>query len=158
KARVGVWRRPDASTGRGGCGARTWARAGLPVWSYHFNVLVNGISPALGATHFQEVAFVFNNTRGLGYDTAVAVNPFEGKPPTFGRLADVMSRMWVAFIVSGDPNAHRGVTNAVRWPRYDEDGQPRNMVFDVNVTALAYAEPDTYRTEQIEYLIQKLWS
>lgn len=137
--------------------ARTWARAGLPIWSYHFNVLVNGISPYSGATHFQEVAFVFNNTDGLGYETAVAVNPFAGKPATFGKLADVMSRMWVGFIASGDPNAHGGVTD-VRWPRYDNSDEPRNMVFDVNVTALAYAEPDTYRTEQIEYLIQKLWS
>ncbi|KAL8340747.1 hypothetical protein RB601_006717 [Gaeumannomyces tritici] len=136
--------------------ARTWARAGLPAWSYHFNVLVGGVSPALGATHFQEVAFVFNNTRGLGYDTAVATNPFAGAPPTFGALADVMSRMWVGFVVAGDPNAHRGATG-VRWPRYDDE-RPENMVFDVNATSLAYAEPDTYRTEQIEYLIKKLWS
>lgn len=31
------------------------------------------------------------------------------------------------------------------------------MVFDVNATNIAQLEPDTYRTEQIEYLIGKIW-
>ncbi|TEA12812.1 Lipase 4 [Colletotrichum sidae] len=135
--------------------ARRWAEANQTVYSYHFNVLVNGLAPADGAKHFQEVAFVFNNTDGVGYDTAVAVNPFEGKPESFKRLADIMSRSWVGFITEGDPNVN-GVTN-VTWPRYRVE-EPENMGFDVNVSTIAYVEPDTYRTEQIEYLIQKLWT
>lgn len=31
------------------------------------------------------------------------------------------------------------------------------MVFDVNASTIAKLEPDTFRTEQIEYLIGKLW-
>jgi len=31
------------------------------------------------------------------------------------------------------------------------------MAFDVNTSTLAVLEPDTFRTEQIEYLIEKLW-
>ncbi|KAF6797614.1 carboxylesterase family protein [Colletotrichum sojae] len=135
--------------------ARKWAEANQTVYSYHFNVLVNGMTPADGAKHFQEVVFVFNNTDAVGYKTAVAVDPFEGKPDTFKDLANIMSRMWVAFITKGDPN-QSGVTN-VAWPKYDLEN-PENMAFDVNVTSIAYVEPDTYRTEQIEYLIQKLWT
>ncbi|OLN85767.1 Lipase 4-like protein 3 [Colletotrichum chlorophyti] len=136
--------------------ARSWAAANLTTYSYNFNVLVNGLTPADGAKHFQEVAFVFNNTDGVGYETAVAENPFQGKPETFNQLANIMSRMWVGFITKGDPNEHGGATEAV-WPKYDVE-HPQNMEFDVNVTSLAFPVPDTYRTEQIEYLIQKLWS
>ncbi|KAK1986730.1 carboxylesterase [Colletotrichum cereale] len=102
-----------------------------------------------------EVAFVFNNTDGLGYETAVASDPFEGKPEAYRRLADVMSRMWVAFIATGDPNRN-GVSN-VTWPAYDPEN-PEIIGFDANLTSLARVQPDTYRTEQMEYLIQKLWS
>lgn len=31
------------------------------------------------------------------------------------------------------------------------------MAFNVNASSVAYVEPDTYRTEQVEYLISKLW-
>ncbi|WYZ39067.1 hypothetical protein EsH8_III_000981 [Colletotrichum jinshuiense] len=135
--------------------ARRWAAANQTVYSYNFNVLVNGMAPVQGVNHFQEVAFVFNNTDGLGYETAVAENPFAGKPETFKELANIMSRMWVSFITTGDPN-HNGATN-VTWPAYDVEN-PENMGFDVNVTSLAVVQPDTYRTEQIEYQIQKLWA
>ncbi|TQN66741.1 Lipase 1 [Colletotrichum shisoi] len=136
--------------------ARRWAAANQTVYSYNFNVLVNGMSPPQGVNHFQEVAFVFNNTDGLGYETAVAENPFDGKPETYRELANVMSRMWVAFITEGDPNRNGGVSN-VTWPAYDAE-KPEIMGFDANVTSLAHVRPDTYRTEQIEYLIRKLWS
>ncbi|GKT51246.1 lipase 1 [Colletotrichum spaethianum] len=135
--------------------ARHWAAANQTVYSYNFNVLVNGLTPVEGVNHFQEVAFVFNNTDGLGYETVVAKNPFEGKPETYKELANIMSRMWVAFITKGDPNQN-GVTN-VTWPTYDAEN-PEIIGFDANVTSLAHVQSDTYRTEQMEYLIQKLWS
>ncbi|KAG8158023.1 hypothetical protein KVR01_012295 [Diaporthe batatas] len=157
------WKRVAAFTGDRGyvaprrAWAESWAAAGLTAYSYGFDVLVNGMSPAVGATHFQEVAFVFDNTAGLGYQNAVAVNPFEGRPETYPRLADLMSRMWVAFITGLDPNAH-GVDGAgVEWPPYELD-RPTNIVFDTNVTALAYQQADDYREEAMDYLKQKLWS
>lgn len=137
--------------------AQSWADAGLAAYSYVFDVLVNGMSPASGAGHFQEVAFVFDNTAGLGYETAVAVNPFAGEPETFPQLANLMSRMWVAFVTGLDPNAH-GVSGAgVPWPPYAR-AEPRNIVFDVNVTDLAYAQEDDYREAPMAYLEEKLWT
>lgn len=39
----------------------------------------------------------------------------------------------------------------VHWPAYTLD-DPRNIVFDANVTDLAYVAPDTFRAEGIEFL------
>lgn len=110
----GQWKRVVAYSGDQGQHAarrwwtRHWAAANLTAYTYHFNVLVNGLTPADGSKHFQEVAFVFDNTQGVGYETAVAENPFEGKPDTFKRLADTMSRMWVSFITDQTPNYNAG--------------------------------------------------
>ena len=38
----------------------------------------------------------------------VAEDPFEDKPNTYPKLADIMSRMWASFIVDGDPNGNNG--------------------------------------------------
>ena len=81
--------------------AAAYAGAGQAVYSYLFDVLVAGIPAIIGATHFQEVAFVFDNVDGVGYG---ASNPFAGMPATYAQLADAMSRKWVAFIATGDPN------------------------------------------------------
>jgi hypothetical protein len=39
----------------------------------------------------------------------------------------------------------------VMWPEYNLSN-PQNLVFDTNVTELAYAEPDTYRAEGIAFI------
>lgn len=119
------WKRASAFTGDLSMHAprrllsQTYARFNVTNYSYHFNVLVNGISNTMGATHFQEVVFVFDNTQGLGYKTVVAQNPFANAPDTFFELAMTMSRMWVSFIVDGDPNGASGKsqpsTSLVRW-------------------------------------------
>ncbi|KZL82515.1 carboxylesterase family protein [Colletotrichum incanum] len=128
--------------------AGSYAGIGVPVYSYMWNVYVNGIEPIYGATHFQEVVFAFNNIRGLGY----ATNPFEGKPKSYFELAELMSGMWVAFIHSTDPNlcdiiSKKGLT----WPQYTLD-QPHNIVFDANYTTLGYLARDDHREAQITYL------
>jgi triacylglycerol lipase len=165
-----------------------WATHNATSYSYVFNVLVNGVGAWTGATHFQEVAFVFDNTRGLGYENAVAQNPFAGEPGTFGELARRMSRMWVGFVVAGNPNCAGGefcvlffvlfrsssslvacgrvgldgntngaiaIVGNVPWPKYTLD-DPKNIVFDVNVTDLAYVEPDYYRAAGIKYIADRL--
>lgn len=43
----------------------------------------------------------------------------------------------------------------VTWPKYTLE-DPRNIVFDVNVTDLAYTEPDTYRAEGINFIMDGL--
>lgn len=45
----------------------------------------------------------------------------------------------------------------LKWPRYQLDNA-RNIVFDVNVTYLTYLEPDNYRQEEIEFLIQNYYA
>lgn len=132
--------------------ASTYAGAGLSVYSYLWNVYVNGIAAVYGATHFQEVAFVFNNVNGIGY----ATNPFAGKPETFVELADLMSKMWVAFIHDTDPNVCSGPKTGPAWPLYTVD-EPNNIVFDVNRTGLAYVEEDNYRATEIEYLLENVF-
>jgi hypothetical protein len=89
--------------------SQTYAANNVSSYSYHFNVLVNGVPPVVGSTHFQEVAFVFHNLQGMGYNNSVAVDPFANKPQTFDQLATIMSRMWISFIVDGDPNTSKGM-------------------------------------------------
>ncbi|THC97969.1 hypothetical protein EYZ11_002539 [Aspergillus tanneri] len=46
--------------------ARMWAQQRVPVYSYRFDVVPNGISPeVLGVAHFQDVAFAFMNLGAL---------------------------------------------------------------------------------------------
>ncbi|OJJ47765.1 hypothetical protein ASPZODRAFT_151213 [Penicilliopsis zonata CBS 506.65] len=135
---------------------RAWAEYGVPAYSYHFNVLDNGESMYEGSSHFMEVAFVFDNIHGLGYNTSVAVDPFANEPATFDQLASMMSGAWISFVNTLDPNRHSLGVNGVnlqglQWPIYTVPN-PRNIVFNVNVTGNAYIEPDIYRAEAIHYM------
>lgn len=87
---------------------QAWTTYNVTAYSYLFNVLVAGVPNTLGATHFQEVAFVFHNLNGDGYPLNGSPNPFSGQPETFVNLATLMSRMWISFIVDGDPNNSGG--------------------------------------------------
>lgn len=135
--------------------AKSFASAGLSVYSYMWNVYVNGIANIYGATHFQEVAFVFDNVEGKGYTT----NPFEGKPETFVQLADLMSRMWVSFIHDTNPNkvVHGPCSGGAAWPLYKLSA-PNNLVFDVNRTDLRYVAKDNYRATEITYLLENVFA
>ncbi|KAL4094141.1 hypothetical protein PRIC1_009805 [Phytophthora ramorum] len=129
--------------------SQMWARDGVPVYSYRFNVLPAGISQYLGSTHFTEVAFVFYNLLGDGYNNSVATDPFLNKPESYKQLARVMTRMWASFIVDQTPN-NNNLTDVV-WPQYSLD-DPQNIVFDANKTDLAYVESDLFRAEAIAYI------
>ncbi|KAI9982269.1 hypothetical protein PInf_008176 [Phytophthora infestans] len=129
--------------------SQMWARDDVPVYSYRFNVVPAGVSQFLGSTHFTEVAFVFYNLEGNGYNTSVATDPFLNKPDNFKQLARIMTRMWASFIVDQTPN-NNGVID-IEWPQYSLD-DPQNIVFDANVTDLAYIEPDLFRAEAIAYI------
>lgn len=97
---------------------------------------------AIGATHFQEVAFVFNNKDGLGYPP-VSVDPFSGEPQSYFNLSDKMSTAWVSFVHDGNPGSF--------WPRYSL-GVGQNYVFDANATELGYVEPDLWRKDGISLI------
>ena len=137
---------------RGAC--QTWAANNVPAYCYRFNIIPAGIPWETGVTHFQEVAFVFDNTEGLGYDEEHGtVNPFQDKPRSYYDLAKLMSCSWASFISDLDPN---GFSNrqpkAAAWPMYSLS-DPQNIVWDANVTSLAYTEPDTFRKEGIEWIL-----
>ena len=75
---------------------------------------VNGIPWTYGAVHFQEVAFVFYNTMGLGYPQNLNPNPLGG--PQRGKYLEIsrlMSRMWISFVNFGDPNKQLGGESSV---------------------------------------------
>jgi carboxylesterase type B len=54
---------------------QTWAAANVSAYCYRFNAIPAGLPAALGVTHFQEVAFVFNNLQGVGYEPAAVSLP-----------------------------------------------------------------------------------
>ncbi|KAG6098773.1 hypothetical protein E4U30_007550 [Claviceps sp. LM220 group G6] len=111
-----------------------WSRHGIPSFAYRFDVRPYGVPDTLGATHFQEVAFVFHNLDGVGYET----NPFGGNDTQYTKkaraLATTMCAQWVNFIVHQDPNGPRGSENApenTSWPVFnsqDGGGSGRGML------------------------------
>ncbi|THC97527.1 hypothetical protein EYZ11_003007 [Aspergillus tanneri] len=97
-----------------------------------------------GATHFEEVAFVFHNYAGLGYHYG---KPFTGMPEAYKVLSRLMASMWASFIHDLDPNS--GI-NSSQWNAYGWSAPPVDLVFDANVTSSL--EPDTWRKEGIDYI------
>ena len=137
---------------------QAWSAFNVPSYSYRFNVTVSGVAPIAGATRFQEVAFVFNNTRGEWY----TVNPFGNLSVSdvakFDNLAIQMSRSWVSFVTELDPNED-GIPDADVWPIYNSTtsgGEGMNMVFTVNGSS--YAEHDTFRGEGIAFVSENALS
>ncbi|KAL3659424.1 hypothetical protein V7S43_015695 [Phytophthora oleae] len=130
--------------------SEVWASNNVTSYSYLFNVLTAGVSQYIGSTHFVEVAFVFYNLLGDGYNNSVATDPFLDEPESYKQLARLMTRMWASFIANQTPN-QSGVT-ALEWPEYTLD-DPQDIVFDANVTDVAYIEPDTFRAEAIAHMI-----
>ena len=135
---------------------QTWSAASVPAYCYRFNTVPNGIGYPAFVTHFQEVAFVFNNVNGLGY----ATNPFGNEPQSYFDLSKLMSCAWASFVYDLDPNSFRnssdvGVQVAKQssaWPVYVDGAL--NIVWDANVTGLAYTEPDTFRSAGIDLINQ----
>lgn len=121
---------------------QTWANNNVDAYCYRFNTIPNGVPSFIGATHFQEVAFVFNNKAGLGYPP-VSVDPFSGEPQSYLDLSDKMSTAWVSFVHGGNPGSF--------WPRYSL-GVGQNYVFDANATELGYVEPDLWRNNGISLI------
>ncbi|UKZ94625.1 uncharacterized protein TrAFT101_009481 [Trichoderma asperellum] len=121
---------------------QTWASNNVDAYCYRFNTIPNGVTSFTGATHFQEVAFVFNNKAGLGYPP-VSVDPFSGEPQSYLDLSDKMSTAWVSFVHGGNPGSF--------WPRYSP-GVGQNYVFDANATELGYLEPDLWRRQGISLI------
>ena len=129
---------------------QTWAAANLTAYCYRFNAIPAGLPWPIEVTHFQEVAFVFNNLQGLGY----AVNPFKGKPQSFADLSELMSKSWASFVYDQDVNGWKGRNATVpNWPKYN-NSKPMDFVLDANVTS--HPEPDTFRAEGMRLINDNL--
>jgi carboxylesterase type B len=133
-----------------------FVKQGLPSWSYRFDTVVAGMPGYIGATHFQEVAFVFDNTRGDGY----AKNPFgnDNNTETLTALAKTMSTAWVNFVTSQDPNGPEGLGLALpgggAWPVYNASvggGVGESLVW---TNKGSYVEMDSWRAEALNYFIE----
>lgn len=131
-----------------------------------FDAIVNGLSYLAGAVHFQEVAFVFYNTEGLGYPQNGGPNPLGGpERESLLVLAKQMCRMWISFVNYGDPNMHLGgklilllttdysllTTSPVPaepWVPVNAD-EPEYYYFQQNTTSSSF--PDAVRAEGVSY-------
>ncbi|KAJ5538721.1 hypothetical protein N7494_008200 [Penicillium frequentans] len=145
------WRRTSAFAGdftmhanrRRQCEA--WTETSTPAYCYRFNVHSADTPLLSGATHFEEVAFVFNNVDGLGYHYG---KPFAGVPQSYYDLSSMMTSMWASFIHDLDPNP--GTVNAsIHWNAYGLDS-PVDLFLNANTTS--HMEADTWRKEPIDYL------
>ena len=163
--------------------ASSFSAADVPVYSYRFNLFpIGGVDNLVGTTHFQDVAFVYDNTAGRGYVPPHATaNPYDvggGLRSDYEELGRVMSGMWINFIHSLDPNGADGRGFTVQrgsgsssnnttgsaaekvplWPVYSDgvnaarEGYGQNFVFDVNVTGFGMVEEDSYRGNGIAFL------
>jgi len=126
-----------------------WATFNVSSFAYEFNVIVAGLTNFTGATHFQEVAFVFDNTDGLGY----AENPFQGEPESYITLAKQISRSWVGFVTELNPNKN-GLDNVNVWPEYVlEGGIGEAFVFTTAGSGNgSFSIPDDFRAEGIAFI------
>ncbi|GLI77262.1 hypothetical protein PoHVEF18_005550 [Penicillium ochrochloron] len=145
------WRRTSAFAGdfymhanrRRQCEA--WSETSTPAYCYRFDVHSADVPLIVGATHFEEVAFVFHNIAGLGYHYG---KPFAGVPQSYIDLSTMMTSMWASFIHDLNPNS--GVVNkSIHWQAYGKN-QPVDLLFSANTTS--YMEADTWRKEGIDYI------
>lgn len=106
----------------------------------------------LGAGHFQEVAFVFNNLNGDGY----AENPFANKPDSFKDLSKTMNTAWINFFVHQDPNGPNGLPlrSGSNWPVYNTTvggGVGQEILFAEDGASV---QMDGWRAEGLNWLIE----
>ncbi|KAK2605508.1 hypothetical protein N8I77_008341 [Diaporthe amygdali] len=147
--------------------AESWAAHNATVYSYRFDTVPADLDPlTLGAAHFQEVAFVFGDTSGLGFES----NPFSVSSLAlrnkYVNMSKMMGRMWVNFVNDGNPNegetiylscnTSSPVTNTntdskfeTEWPSYTAS-DPVNFVF--NASRGMTLEADDFRKEAIDLI------
>ncbi|RYN58839.1 hypothetical protein AA0114_g1880 [Alternaria tenuissima] len=128
-----------------------WGQYGVPVHSYRFSVVPNGIDPEiLGVPHFQEIPFVFRNFDGVGHEVNRLASASFKPRQKYLQVSNLMSRMWISFVNEHSPNGHDVENFNVTWPTY-KPGNAVNMLFAIDKTKL---EQDTYRTDAIRYIIE----
>ncbi len=112
---------------------RKVAQHAAPVVVYMFTLETPVLGGVLKSPHALEIPFVFDT---------VESSALTGDSPGRFPLADRMSRTWIQFARSGDPN-----NNSIpRWPAYSLEHRP-TMIFD----DLCRVEDDPYRAERLAW-------
>ncbi|KAF3402028.1 Lipase 1 [Penicillium rolfsii] len=131
--------------------SQIWSAYNVSAYSYLFDVSTAGSYS--GANHGSEVPYVFHNLDGVG--NIADVNSKEVPLSSRQRLSTLMSRMWVSFVTTLDPNIPG--ESSTKWPVYDKS-DPKIIFFDTNVTSLVYVNLDVYRAEGMKYISDRLES
>ncbi|KAF4910854.1 Lipase 2 [Colletotrichum fructicola] len=126
-----------------------WSDQNLKSYSYFFDTATANLDPQIkGATHAQEIAFVFGNKDGVGWEPSPFPTTPEAKQ-SFEELATIMSQMWISFAVTKSPNHHRLSSVEVEWPVYSNT-DPQNVVF--SATDGLSLQADSWRAIAMELL------
>jgi len=96
---------------------RKFEAGGAPVYMYLFTWESNFLGGLFKASHAMEIPFVFDNPD---------IAPFTGDSPDRYELAASMSRAWISFARTGDPN----FAGLPHWPPYDPENRA-TMLFNV---------------------------
>jgi para-nitrobenzyl esterase len=112
---------------------RKVAQHAAPVFVYMFTWETPVLEGRLKSPHALEIPFVFDTVQGSG---------LTGDSPTRFPLADKMSRAWLAFARTGNPN-HEGIPV---WPPYSTERRP-TMMFDNQCRI----ENDPYSAERLAW-------
>ncbi len=132
---------------------QSWAGYSVPAYCYRFDTGHMAPPPlpfGVGAAHFQEAAFVFKSSLGVGYGTPPFASPDPVITERLEKLSTAVSSMWARFIVDLNPN---GRSLSIPWPEYTLDGKENLLVFDANLTKGYERIQDNYREEAIAYMI-----
>ncbi|GMF78288.1 unnamed protein product [Aspergillus oryzae] len=114
-------------------------------YSYIFNATPAWVQdPRIGVPHGAEIAPLFQNLDGLGFEG----NAFLEKSLGYYDMSRLMGTMWAGFITALDPNV--GLTRTpYRWPKYDLR-EPRVFIFSEEDIGLGI--PDTHRQAAFQYI------
>uniref|UniRef100_A0A060T877 Carboxylic ester hydrolase n=1 Tax=Blastobotrys adeninivorans TaxID=409370 RepID=A0A060T877_BLAAD len=119
------------------------------VYAYNFNVSDYGTDPSAGASHFQEVVYVFDNPTNL---TGTKTAPMGPDPDgSKKKLGDLMSRFFMSFIATGDPNNANYYQDYKPWPVYANNEEVYYFHLDDS-----YPIADDFRKDPIDYIIDKV--
>ena len=123
-----------------------FVRYGVPVYSYDWNETDYGTPATQGATHFQEVVYVFDNpSTNFTQSLAATIGPDPSGNKT--RLAELTSRYFMSFIATGNPNNAYLNFSVDPWPEYSRSTQ--NYYFS---SEGSHAENDDFRAPAMNFI------
>ncbi|KAK6359917.1 hypothetical protein TWF696_001044 [Orbilia brochopaga] len=133
--------------------SRALASQGCDTWSYRYRTRNQGFQTWYRAGHFAEIAPLFLNFEGIGYDGPYDNgNPMGGvNAPYYRKLGDFMSRNWISFVHDLDPRTATK-PGEVQWLKYSEGNGKSQIVFDIGVDGGTYMETDDYREEGMAFM------